>query len=193
MIAKKCVHIVIAPLIVAIIFVFLKFHFLSFLSFLIFLFFLFFFRDPNREIGKGITSPADGIVMEGGKKMKISIFMNLWNVHINRAPISGKILEMEHTAGRHSPAFMEKGENERLSIKMETEMGTVVVTQIAGIIARRIVPYIKKGDIVKKGDKIGIVRFGSKVEVHMPGDANVNITVKKGDKVRAGQTIGIYK
>jgi len=187
MIAKKCAGIVIIPFAISLVFILLDFIILSFLSFLIFFFFLFFFRDPHREIEDGIISPADGIVMESGRK--VAIFMNLWNVHVNRAPASGKIVEMIHTPGKHSPAFREKGENEHLSIKMETEIGMIKVVQIAGIIARRIVPYISKGDEVKKGDKIGIVRFGSKVEVYLP--ENVKVVVKKGDKIKAGQTIGM--
>lgn len=189
MIAKKCIHIVFAPLLFSIIFLILKFYIVSSFLTILFIFFLFFFRDPYREIGDGIVSPADGIVMESGKK--VAIFMNLWDVHVNRAPLSGKIIEMKHTPGKHSPAFMEKGENEHLSIKMETEIGMVKVVQIAGIIARRIVPYIQEGDEIKKGDKIGIVRFGSKVEIYLPDEAKV--TIKKGDRIKAGQTIGICR
>ncbi len=191
MIARKCVHIVLIPLVIAVIFAFFRLYVLSILSFLFFAFFLFFFRDPHRSIGDGIISPADGIVMESG--MKIAIFMNLWDVHVNRAPISGKILEMRHTPGKHTPAFMEKGENERLSIKMETDLGVVEVIQIAGIIARRIVPYVNEGDVLRKGDKIGIVRFGSKAEVHFPRIADINVVVKEGEKIKAGQTIATYK
>ncbi|RLF64812.1 MAG: phosphatidylserine decarboxylase family protein [Thermoplasmata archaeon] len=189
MIAKNCSGIVVTPLILSIILILFDFILLSILSFIFFIFFLFFFRDPHREIMEGIVSPADGIVMESGRK--VAIFMNLWNVHVNRAPVSGKIMEMKHTPGKHSPAFREKGENERLSIKMDTEIGTVKVVQIAGIIARRIVPYVKEGDKIKKGEKIGIVRFGSKVEVYLPD--NVRVVVEQGDKIKAGQTIGMYK
>ncbi len=191
MIAKKCIHIVAVPLVASIIFLLLRFYFISSFFLLVFVFFLFFFRDTYRKIEDSIISPADGIVMENGGK--VAIFMNLWNVHVNRAPLSGKILEMRHAAGRHSPAFMEKGENERLSITMETEIGMVKVVQIAGIIARRIVSYVKEGDIVKKGDEIGIVRFGSKVELYMPDNTDIDIIIKKGDKIKAGQTIGRYK
>ncbi len=189
MIAKKCVHIVFTPLLFSIIFLTIRFYIISSFFFVLFLLFLFFFRDPYRETGEGIISPADGVVMESGRR--IAIFMNLWNVHVNRAPLSGKIMEMKHTPGKHSPAFMEKGENERLSIKMETEIGMVKVVQIAGIIARRIVPYVREGDVLKKGDRIGIVRFGSKVEVYLP--ENVKIVVREGDKIKAGQTIGVYE
>jgi len=189
MIARKCIHIVFAPLLFSIIFLIFKFYLVSSFFIILFMFFLFFFRDPYREIEDGIISPADGVVMESGKK--VAIFMNLWNVHVNRAPLSGKIIEMKHTPGKHFPAFMEKGENEHLSIKMETEIGMVKVVQIAGIIARRIVPYIKEGDVLKKGDRIGIVRFGSKVEIYLPDE--VKVTIKKGDRIKAGQTIGVYR
>lgn len=126
--------------------------------------------------------------MESNKK--ISIFMNLWDVHVNRAPLNGEIKKMEHFPGKHAPAFMEK-ENEHLVISLDTKIGMIKIIQIAGIFARRIVPYVKEGDVVKKGDKIGIVRFGSKVEIHLPD--KVKIVVKKGDKIKAGQTIGIYE
>jgi len=186
MIARKCAHIVVLPLAISLALLILEFYFISSFFLLIFLLFLIFFRDPHREMGEGVISPADGIVMENDGK--IAIFMNLWNVHVNRAPVSGMILEMKHMPGKHHPAFRERGDNEYLSIKMDTEMGTVVVVQVAGIIARRIVPYINEGDEVRKGDRIGIIRFGSKVEVYLP--ENVKAVVKKGDKVKAGQTIG---
>lgn len=192
MIARKCIHIVLTPFLFFLLFLliscaFNEFIYVSILFFLIFLFFLFFFRDPNRKIEEGIVSPADGRVMENDEK--ISIFMNIWDVHVNRAPFLGEIEKMERRAGKHVPAFKEKGGNECLIISLKTEIGIIKIIQIAGICVRRIVPYVKEGNFVKRGDKIGIVRFGSKVEVHMP--KNVNVVVKKGDKIKAGQTIGI--
>ena len=192
MIARKCIHIVLTPFLFFLLFLLISYAFdeiiyVSILFFLIFLFFLFFFRDPYRKIEEGIVSPADGRVVENDEK--ISIFMNVWDVHVNRAPFLGEIEKMEHRAGKHAPAFKEKGGNERLVISLKTEIGIIKIIQIAGICARRIVPYVKEGNFVKKGDKIGIVRFGSKVEVHMP--KNVNVVAKKGDKIKAGQTIGI--
>ena len=192
MIAKKCMHIVFIPFLFFLLFLFLSFAFNGFiylclLFFLLFLFFLFFFRDPEREIGEGIVSPADGRVMESNEK--ISIFMNLWDVHVNRSPLDGKIKKMEHFPGKHAPAFKDVEKNEHLVILLDTEVGMIKIVQIAGIFARRIVPYVKEGDVVKKGDKIGIVRFGSKVEVYLPDKAK--IIVKKGDEIKAGQTIGI--
>ncbi|KAA0003988.1 MAG: phosphatidylserine decarboxylase [Thermoplasmata archaeon] len=191
MIAKNCMHIILTPFFLSLLTLFLSFVFnifiyLSLLFFLFLFLLIFFFRDPKREIGDGIISPADGKVMEANKK--ISIFMNLWDVHVNRAPLDGEIKKMEHFPGKHAPAFMEK-ENERLVTLLSTEIGIIKIVQIAGIFARRIVPYVKEGDVVKKGDKIGIVRFGSKVEIYLPD--NVNVIIKKGDKVKAGQTIGI--
>jgi len=191
MIAKNCMHIILTPFFLSLLTLFLSFVFnifiyLSLLFFLFLFLLIFFFRDPKREIGDEIISPADGKVMEANKK--ISIFMNLWDVHVNRAPLDGEIKKMEHFPGKHAPAFMEK-ENERLVTLLSTEIGIIKIVQIAGIFARRIVPYVKEGDVVKKGDKIGIVRFGSKVEIYLPD--NVNVIIKKGDKVKAGQTIGI--
>lgn len=191
MIAKNCMHIILTPFFLSLLTLFLSFVFnifiyLSLLFFLFLFLLIFFFRDPKREIGDGIISPADGKVMEANKK--ISIFMNLWDVHVNRAPLDGEIKKMEHFPGKHAPAFMEK-ENERLVTLLSTEIGIIKIVQIAGIFARRIVPYVKEGDVVKKGDKIGIVRFGSKVEVYLPDKAK--IIVKKGDEIKAGQTIGI--
>ena len=192
MIARKCTRIVLTPFLFFLLFLLIscafdEFIYVSILFLLIFLFFLFFFRDPYRKIEEGIVSPADGRVMENDEK--VSIFMNVWDVHVNRAPFLGEIEKMEYRAGKHVPAFKEKGENERLVISLKTEIGIIKIIQVAGICARRIVPYVKEGNFVKKGDKIGIVRFGSKVEVHMP--KNVNIVAKKGDKIKAGQTIGI--
>lgn len=191
MIAKNCMHIILTPFFLSLLTLFLSFVFnifiyLSLLFFLFLFLLIFFFRDPKREIGDGIISPADGKVMEANKK--ISIFMNLWDVHVNRAPLDGEIKKMEHFPGKHAPAFMEK-ENEHLVTLLSTEIGIIKIVQIAGIFARRIVPYVKEGDVVKKGDKIGVVRFGSKVEIYLPD--NVNVIIKKGDKVKAGQTIGI--
>jgi len=146
MIAKNCMHIILTPFFLSLLTLFLSFVFnifiyLSLLFFLFLFLLIFFFRDPKREIGDGIISPADGKVMEANKK--ISIFMNLWDVHVNRAPLDGEIKKMEHFPGKHAPAFMEK-ENERLVTLLSTEIGIIKIVQIAGIFARRIVPYVKE-------------------------------------------------
>jgi phosphatidylserine decarboxylase len=190
MIARGCLHIALAPLPFMLLFGILSFIDslfvpLTLLFVLLQLFFLLFFRDPERQVEAGIVSPADGVVMETGRC--ISIFMNLWNVHVNRAPLAGTIVAMQHMPGRHAPAFREKGDNERLHIELHTKHGDMTVTQIAGTIARRIIPYLSEGEVIEKGQRIGIIRFGSKVTVELPDDASP--VVETGDRIHAGQTI----
>jgi phosphatidylserine decarboxylase len=114
--------------------------------------------------------------------------MSPWDVHVNRIPYSGKILKIDHFLGKHVSAIKEKNENEHMITSLQTDIGIIKIIQIAGAFARRIVPYIKENDSVRKGDKIGIVRFGSKVEILLPD--TVSICVEKGDKIKAGHTIG---
>ncbi|MBA3043734.1 phosphatidylserine decarboxylase family protein, partial [archaeon] len=125
--------------------------------------------------------------------IKVSTFMNLHNVHVNRAPLDGKIISVEHVFGRHMPAYKKESElNEKVVIKMDTEIGTIRIVQIAGVFARRIVPYIRENDVVKKGQRVGIIRFGSRVDLYLP--SHVEIMVKKGENVLAGKTsIGSIK
>jgi len=200
MIAKGTVHLIFAPFLLGIVCL-LLFHYIkpmifpSFVFFVITVFFLFFFRDPERIIGDGIVAPADGkiILVEENDSIKVSTFMNLHNVHVNRAPIDGKIISVEHVSGRHAPAYKKESDlNEKIVIKMDTKIGTIKVVQIAGILVRRIVPYIKKGDVVKKGQRIGIIRFGSRVDCYLP--KNIGIMIKEGENVLAGKTsIGMIK
>jgi len=193
MIARGCLHIAMAPAPFTVLFVVLSllnqvFVPLALLLVLLQLFFLLFFRDPPRPVDDDVVSPADGVVLEAGRR--ISIFMNLWNVHVNRAPLRGTVTSMEHVPGRHAPAFREHGDNERLHITLDTEHGDISVVQIAGIVARRIVPYIREGEVVEKGQRIGIVRFGSKATVELPDGATS--IVSEGDRVRAGQTVARF-
>ena len=155
-----------------------------------------FFRDPNRHIGEDIVAVADGKIREiknledgeVGKCINISTFMNLHNVHINRMPIDGKIIKIQHFKGGHIPAFKKESENnERVIILIKTKIGTVKIIQIAGTLARRIVPYIKMGDSVEKGEKIGLIRFGSRVDIYIPSNNIKNVAVKLKDKVIAGE------
>jgi len=171
------------------------FWFLSFILFLMFLVFLVFFRDPDRDIGEGVVCVADGKIREiiktkdavVGDCTKVSTFMNLYNVHVNRMPLDGTILDVVHISGFHIPAFKKDSEkNERVIITIDTIIGVVKVVQIAGTIARRIVPYVKKGDKLKKGDRIGIIRFGSRVDLFLPNDSIKVLRVNVGDIVRAG-------
>lgn len=192
MIAKKCLHIALAPLPFLIISFTLLFYNMLFLILFISalacqLFFIFFFRDVKREIKDGIISPADGKIMEANNK--ISIFMSIFDMHVNLMPCDGKIVKMNYFKGKHAPAFKDVSKNERLEIEIESRIGKIKLIQIAGIFARRIVPYIKEGDKLKKGEKIGIIRFGSRVELYLPADCKV--IVRKNQKVKAGETIAI--
>ena len=172
------------------------FLFASFFLFLLTGIFLAFFRDPKRNIGEGIVAPADGKIIEINTKKednnvdytKISTFMNINNVHVNRMPLDGSIKDIVHLPGSHLPAFKKKSEgNERMIIAIDTKIGIVKVIQIAGTLARRIVSYIRKGDILKKGEKIGIIRFGSRVDIFIPSEKIKILYVKKGDKIKAGE------
>jgi phosphatidylserine decarboxylase len=155
-----------------------------------------FFRDPKRKTGTGVVAVADGVIREitdeddndVGKCTKISTFMNIHNVHVNRMPLDGKILDVVHYDGAHLPAFKKESErNERVIFHIKTDMGRIKVIQIAGTLARRIVPYIKKGDAVKKGEKIGIIRLGSRVDIYLPTKKIQTITVNVKDRVNAGE------
>ncbi len=153
------------------------------------LFFVVFFRDPVREVKvckNCLLSPADGKVVDI-RGNTICIFMNIHNVHVNRAPFSGTIVSVEHKNGTFLPAFSKDSwRNERTEILMNTPMGNIMVTQIAGMLARRIVSYVKEGDEVIQGQRIGMIRLGSRVDVKVPDVFEINR--KLGDKVLAGQT-----
>jgi phosphatidylserine decarboxylase len=154
------------------------------------IFFLFFFRDPEREIKEHdshMLSPADGRVVDI-RGRKICIFMNFQNVHVNRLPITGKIHTIEHKKGGYIPAFCKDSDrNERSHTLIETEHGLVEVIQIAGTVTRRIVSYVQEGDYMKQGQRFGMIRFGSRVDVTIPD--NFEIHVKKGDRLFAGETV----
>ena len=171
------------------------FLFISFLLILLTGFFILFFRDPERKIGKGIVAAADGKIREIsiikdneiGECTKISTFMNVYNVHVNRMPLDGTIKNIVHLPGAHLPAFKKESErNERVIVTINTEIGIVKVIQIAGTLARRIVPYIKKGDKLKKGEKIGIIRLGSRVDIYIPSNKINIVHVKIGNMIKAG-------
>jgi len=169
---------------------------ISVFLFLLTVFFLMFFRDPERKIGDEVIACADGKIREIttlkdkeiGESIKISTFMNVQNVHVNRIPISGDIKSIEHFSGFHIPAFKKESEkNERVIMIAETSIGKIKIVLIAGTLARRIVPYVKKGDNVKKGSRIGIIRLGSRVDVYLPKDKVKRVCVKVGDRIKAGE------
>ena len=172
------------------------FMLISIFTFIITIVLILFFRDPKRRIGKGIVACADGKIREiinlkdddVGDCIRISTFMNLYNVHVNRLPLAGTIKNIVHFKGFHLPAFKKESEkNERVKIIVYTKIGIIKIIQIAGTLARRIIPYIQKGDKLKKGEKIGIIKFGSRVDVYLPIKNIKIIKVKKGEMVKAGE------
>lgn len=155
---------------------------------ILFVVFLVFFRDPARPIGKGIISPADGKIIEVDRDTGfIAIYMGLRNVHVNRAPWSGVVNERRRQSGGHAAASTKAAaHNQSVNWEIGTLLGNIRLRQIAGTLARRIVPYIDEGARIKKGQKIGLIRFGSRVELLLPPTAR--IVVAAGDRVRAGET-----
>src|SRR5262245_24111455 len=158
----------------------------------------FFFRNPRRTIPedpKVIVSPADGRIVKVervGNVTKLSIFLSIFDVHVNRSPISGRIEAMDYKPGRFHAAFNHAAsvENEQNIIMMSQGNLKLVFTQIAGVIARRIVCWKKVGDVVEKGELVGLIRFGSRVDVLFP--AGTEVTVQTGDRVRGGSSpIGV--
>jgi phosphatidylserine decarboxylase len=160
------------------------------------IFICYFFRNPSRRIPQGenlIVSPADGKVvkilqMPDGSKT-ISIFLNIFNVHVNRSPISGQLEQLEYKRGKFKVAFDEEASrvNEQNVITISGQGIRIVVRQIAGLIARRVVCWKKPGNNLARGELIGLIRFGSRVDISLP--AEVRIKTKVGDHVRGGSSI----
>ncbi len=174
----------------------------AFVLLLLALWVAYFFRDPERVGERGpslIVSPADGkliMITEvdepsfiRGRAVRLSIFMNVFNVHVNRYPVSGKIGYVHYNKGKFFNAAAEKSslENEQMSVGIEAPSYRVLVRQIAGLIARRIVTYSKVGQEVKQGDRMGIIRFGSRVDVFLPPGSTIR--AKLGDATTAGVTV----
>ena len=171
------------------------------------LFVLFFFRDPERQVpeGKGIVvSPADGkvIVIKDIYEptylkrdvKQISIFLSVFNVHVNRAPVEGTVELVKYNPGKFHVASVDKAslDNEQTAMVIANGKDKVLVKQIAGLIARRIVCYAKAGDAIARGERYGLIRFGSRTDIFLPKDAE--ITVKLGDRVKgARDIIGVLK
>lgn len=164
----------------------------------IFLLVLCFFRDPERTPqGAGYVSPADGKVIEilqsehpyTGKAIKIGIFMNLFSVHVNRMPSDGIIEYLEYAPGKKWFANAPKASslNERMYIGYKSDKGNILLTQIAGLAARRIVCRLRKGTKLERAQRFGMIKLGSKVDVYLPVSSQVK--VKVGQNVRAGETV----
>jgi phosphatidylserine decarboxylase len=193
----------IPSLMVTVFFGFMGLKILLFLGILWTIFVALFFRNPSRRIPsieQAILSPADGRIVQidhcdennflNDKAIKVSIFMSLFDVHLNRAPISGKVLKVNHRPGKFFMANKDKASqfNEQNAILIENEERVkILLVQIAGILARRIVCYLKPGDLLRKGEIFGMIRFGSRVDLYIP--TNVKLTVKLREYVKAGESI----
>lgn len=166
------------------------------------LFTVYFFRDPDRRVPEDpslVLSPADGRVIEirdvegesfvGPVATRVSIFLNIFDVHVQRAPLAGTVGSYSYHPGGYAVAWHEKAseENERAALGIRTDRGPIVVRQIAGLVARRIVTYPREGDSLSAGERIGLIRFGSRVELLMPPDWPVAVSV--GDRVVGGETV----
>ncbi len=156
---------------------------------------LYFFRDPERAVPQGdlVVSPADGkilgVVPQGEDLTRISIFMNLFDVHVNRAPIAGRIAEVSYHRGRFLIASRDRAllENEQNSVVVEGGGSRVLFRQIAGLIARRIVFYKRPGDVVAAGERVGLIKFGSRVDVYLGPEWRIE--VRAGQRVKAGSSV----
>jgi phosphatidylserine decarboxylase len=163
-----------------------------------------FFRDPERTPpehldAKAVLAPADGRVLHVGKPqpsvapvgswLQVSIFLSPLDVHINRTPVGGKVVDVTYRPGRFLAAFNERSaqENERSEIQVESDGQLVIFRQVVGLLARRVVCRIKPGMVVERGQRFGIMKFGSRMDVFMPADST--IAVKVGDVVRGGETV----
>lgn len=170
----------------------------SFILLLIAVFVIWFFRDPNRPVADPgfALSPADGRVIKvesvadnpftKGPALKVSIFMNVLNVHVNRIPLDGLVLEQIYYPGKFVNASFDKAseDNERNALILQTRFGKVAIVQIAGLIARRIITWVKEGEELKRGQRFGMIRFGSRVDLYLPVDSEAVVSV--GQNVSAG-------
>jgi phosphatidylserine decarboxylase len=162
-------------------------------------FFLWFFRDPKRTIPTApglIVSPGDGLVTETvtistpeGSRQRISIFLNVFNVHVNRSPIAGSLTRVRYQKGKYlnamNPASADRNEQNAVTVKGDGY--EVTFKQIAGLLARRIVFNLSQGDAVERGQRVGLIKFGSRVDVLLPAEAAIKIKV--GDKVKGGSSV----
>jgi phosphatidylserine decarboxylase len=162
-------------------------------------FFLWFFRDPQRSVPKGaglVVSPADGVVTETvridtprGPRQRISIFLNVFDVHVNRSPIAGEVIAVRYQKGKFLNAMNQEcaERNEQNIVTVQGEGMEIVFKQIAGLIARRIVFNHREGDRVERGQRVGLIKFGSRTDIILPAEAEIR--VKTGQRVKGGSSI----
>ncbi len=165
------------------------------------LFMLFFFRDPERHVppDKGFISPADGRVVSIAPQyerdhlktnaLRISIFMSPFNVHVNRSPCDGEVLAVKHTPGSFKAAFKESAslKNENTAMLLKNGSDNILVRQVAGFLARRTVCRVRPGSTLKRGERFGMIKFSSRLDIYLPSD--VRVIVRPNDRVRAGETL----
>jgi phosphatidylserine decarboxylase len=188
---------IIPMLVLVVLLGFLHQPYLAFVFLLLSIFTAYFFRNPDRHIPSGknlIVSPADGKVVrilqqQGGGEKTISIFLNIFDVHVNRSPISGEVKKLEYKRGKFKAAFEDEASrvNEQNVVTISGEGIQVVVRQIAGLIARRVICWKRPGYGLQRGEIFGLIRFGSRVDVVVPG--HVKFVVKVGDRVKGGTSI----
>lgn len=182
--------------------IFLISQIVAIVPFLLLCFMVFFFRDPERSIPEGdnnYVSPADGkiILIQDvyeekflrGNAIEISIFMSPFDVHINRSPCKGVVEDIKYSKGKFYSAFRPEAEryNENISILLKTPGGLLLLRQVAGSIARRAICRVKKGETLEKGERFGIIKFSSRVDIYLPKETVIRVTL--GQKVKAGETI----
>lgn len=199
MIAKEGFPFILGAVVAIIVFAILPPFILVSVSVVLLALFIWFFRDPERKIpveDNIAVSSADGKVVEvsevefdGVKCKKVGVFMNVFSVHVNRAPVTGKIVSIEHIAGQFVNAARKDASiiNERNVIKFETSAGPVAVVQVAGLVARRTVCNAEVGDVLATGDRYGMIKFSSRVDHYFPLD--FKILVDEDDIVKAGESI----
>jgi phosphatidylserine decarboxylase len=178
------------------------FETLSYITGVLLLFHFYFFRDPDRKTPEGdklVISPADGQVIKideveeplyfKEKVRRVCIFMNIFSVHVNRLPVSGKVEVINYSRGEYLSAFKDDAavKNEQNAIGVSTKYGQLLFIQIAGLIARRIVSHLNIGDEVKTGERFGMIKYSSRVDVYLPLSAKINVELKQW--VKAGTTV----
>ncbi len=190
------------PLVLGAAALFLRWNLAGGMLFCLATFVFYFFRDPERIIPTdpaAVVSPADGRIVvvtdeqnAGRPGKRISIFLAIWNVHVNRSPAAGTITNLKYCPGRFSAAMRESAstDNEQNVITLATDTGEITFKQIAGLIARRVVCWKKAGDRVARGERIGLVRFGSRADLWLPRDSE--LLVKVGDHVKGGSSVVAY-
>jgi phosphatidylserine decarboxylase len=201
---KEALPFIIPPVVLALVFFFLvNLVSIGLVLIVLALFFAYFFRNPSRiapEVDGAAIAPADGKIAQiskegdndflGGEVVKVSIFMSVLNVHINRMPVRGRIVDMLYKKGGFRPAFNHESsrgnEQNALIVDIDDDRRMAIV-QVAGLIARRIVCWIKKGDRLERGQRFGFIRFGSRVDCYFP--VGFEVDVRPGQRVRGGETI----